>query len=107
MTGADAVGDLELSDYESGKAATEHFLADRPEFIVCDVHMPEHDGLATLQMIRDLCGKKGLPLPKMVLVSARLTLRRWPVQRKMGLLILCLNRPRRLPLMISVPAFWP
>ena len=61
----------EIRSYESGQAAVDNLSTDQPVFIVCDVHMPDNDGPASLRMIARTCERIGIPLPTMVLMSSR------------------------------------
>ena len=68
---SDELSDLEIFDYEAGQDAVDALATVRPDFVLCDVHMPGDDGLATLQKIRHSCAQLQLSLPTMVLISSR------------------------------------
>ena len=57
---------LELSDYnvrtaENGAIGIEMALAELPDFIICDISMPEKDGYEVFQTLSPHCVQNGIP----------------------------------------------
>lgn len=58
----EGLGGMEVQSVESGRAALEAVLAQRPDLVLLDVMMPEMDGPQTLARLREFAPESDLPV---------------------------------------------
>ncbi len=57
-----AAGDYHLLEADSGKAAYDLFIAEKPDLVLMDIIMPEMDGLQTCRLIKQAAGGQLTPI---------------------------------------------